>query len=333
MPMDLFETHTTRNDSLLWDHEPLAPQTHGGLILPSASVSNLSGDIGKLSFQELRSPDGYSMWANFYGMKHTSTFVTEAASSAFELNVMLRNVADHMLFNHIHQSIAAQQYNLFFLPYIKNDITLYGGQSYETIDYHFEFSYFERLFSRNPDIIGPMLDAAHGNKGISFLPHATFLNRGLRCLNGYILELITHKIFNTHVLDMAVELLLVAILDSLNPKKAGLVISPEDEIRIIEAREQLLRDLGQFTSIAELAKIGQMNTTKFKVLFKTIYSLPAKQYWNEYRMNWALELLVHSKKSIKDISLELGFHDQSSFSRAFSSKFGITPIEVVRRTK
>jgi|GEM_PF-4746137 len=331
--MNLFETHTTRNDSLFWDRKPLDPQTHGGLILPGASVANLSGDIGGLSFQELCSQDGYSIWSNFYAMTDTSTFVTEAINSAFELNIMLRNVANHTLFNHIHQSIAAQQYNLFFLPYIKNDITLYGGQVYETIDYHFKFSYFEKLFSQYPDIIGPMLDAAHANKGISFLPQATFLNRSLRSLNRYILELITRKLVNTHHLDLAVRLFLVAILESRSPKRTGLIISPEDEIKLIDARERLLRDLSQFTSIAELAKVGQMNTTKFKELFKTLYSLPAKQYWNEYRMNCALELLIYSKRSIKDISLELGFHDQSSFSRAFFNKFQITPMEVIRRTK
>ncbi|HTN36267.1 MAG TPA: AraC family transcriptional regulator [Arachidicoccus sp.] len=331
--MEIFETHTKRHDPIVWDHLPLQPAIHKGLILPDAANTNLSGGFGNLSFQGLISDDGYAIWANHYKMLQTRTFITEALSTAFELNVMLSNIAEHTLFDHIHQSIAAQQYNLFFLPYIKNEITLYGNQLYDTLDFHFELGYFERLVSHYPDIIGPMLDKAYRGEGVSFSPAATFLNEELRFLGRHIVRLVTQKLSDKYYLDLAVRLFLISVLLNRDPSHCGLLIEPEDETNLIAAHEKLMGDLSQFTSIAELSRIACMNTTKFKQIFKKKYTLSPMRYWNEFRMNDALELLIHTDKSIKDVSDKLGFQDLSSFSRAFSRKYTITPSEVIKRSR
>lgn len=49
------------------------------------------------------------------------------------------------------------------------------------------------------------------------------------------------------------------------------------------------------------------------------------EYGNSFTMQKAAQLLVNSKKSITDITLELGFTDRTHFYKLFQKEFGMTP--------
>lgn len=333
--MELFETRTSHYDLLEWSDDFPNPKERG-LILPDASINaSLTGGFGKMSFQGLRSDDGFALWYNKYGLSRTTTFFTEALNAAIEINVMLTNSADHILFNRIHQSISAQQYNFFYLPYIKNEIVLYKDQYYDTLDYHFDLPYFEKLLNHYPNIIGPMLDKAYKGEGVSFLPAASFMNEDLRQLNRHVIRIITRKINDLYYLNIAVKLFLIAALlnCSGSPDKDHMILSQEEEANLVLAHEKLMDDLSQFTSITELSRIAKMNSTKFKSLYKTKFSLSPRKYWNEFRMDKALEQVLYSNESITDISNSLGFSSLSAFTRAYIFKYQMTPVEMRRRAR
>jgi AraC-like DNA-binding protein len=73
-------------------------------------------------------------------------------------------------------------------------------------------------------------------------------------------------------------------------------------------------------------KMGYSVSQLRKIFIKTRGISPHRVF-EECRMNRARELLQHGTISIIEISMECGFRNQSSFSRAFKKYHGISPVQ------
>lgn len=86
---------------------------------------------------------------------------------------------------------------------------------------------------------------------------------------------------------------------------------------------------GHKTTLLDIEK--QFNYDRFYLskLFKNEYNISIIAYRNKIRMEYAYKLLeVHS---VTTVSNEIGFKTPFSFSRAFKSEFGISPIELKKK--
>jgi AraC-like DNA-binding protein len=83
----------------------------------------------------------------------------------------------------------------------------------------------------------------------------------------------------------------------------------------------LAADIG----VAELA--GQMNLSPhhFSMLFKHALGVPPHQFVLQERIHEAQRQLAAGRIEISELALQLGFSDQSHFSRAFRKMTGTTP--------
>ena len=66
-------------------------------------------------------------------------------------------------------------------------------------------------------------------------------------------------------------------------------------------------------------------------LFRKKLGLTFKEYLYSIRLTHACRLLIHTDKSILDISLEAGFPDMRAFSQQFDRVYHTTPKEYRRR--
>lgn len=73
-----------------------------------------------------------------------------------------------------------------------------------------------------------------------------------------------------------------------------------------------------------------ISTYYFAHIFKTATQSTFYNYLTAYRLNKALELLLHSDKKIIDIAQECGFSNTRSFNRSFKSFFSKTPSEYIK---
>lgn len=64
---------------------------------------------------------------------------------------------------------------------------------------------------------------------------------------------------------------------------------------------------------------------------KTVTGQSPYEFIRRYRLNKSVDMLVLSKKKIKDIALTVGFNDSKHFSRCFSNEFGVSPLSYRRR--
>lgn len=89
--------------------------------------------------------------------------------------------------------------------------------------------------------------------------------------------------------------------------------------------------LAEQLSLAELAGLVQLSPYHFARAFKQSFGMPPHRYHTLRRIERAKVMLSRPGLSITSIALELGFSDNSSFTRAFRRCSGWTPI-CFRRT-
>ncbi|MEG3864051.1 helix-turn-helix transcriptional regulator [Microcoleus sp. herbarium12] len=93
------------------------------------------------------------------------------------------------------------------------------------------------------------------------------------------------------------------------------------QIVINYINDYLNRDL----HIAELANLVHISPYYFSRLFKQSTGVTPHQYMTKRRIEKAKELLKRRDLSITYISQQVGFHDQSHFSKTFCKIVGVTP--------
>jgi AraC family transcriptional regulator len=88
-------------------------------------------------------------------------------------------------------------------------------------------------------------------------------------------------------------------------------------------------NLGKNVSLAELSADVQMSKYHFCHLFKRSTGLSPHQYVKRERVQRARQLLTERRLSLVEIANELGFSDQSHFTRTFHTVVGVTPSQYV----
>ena len=80
-------------------------------------------------------------------------------------------------------------------------------------------------------------------------------------------------------------------------------------------------------SVNETAAAFGMSVSKLSGFFKAATGQTISQYVSPMRMSMAVELLLKSDRSVKDIVRDIGYSDTSSFVRKFRLEFGVTPLK------
>lgn len=81
------------------------------------------------------------------------------------------------------------------------------------------------------------------------------------------------------------------------------------------------------TTLEATAQHFGYNSSYFSTLIKETTGETFKNLLQKRKLEASLPLLLHSKQSIKDISLEVGFNNQNHFYKLFKTQYGMTPAE------
>ncbi len=98
-----------------------------------------------------------------------------------------------------------------------------------------------------------------------------------------------------------------------------------DRERILFARDYLLQRITMPPSITELARIAGINEFKLKNGFKEVFGNTIFGYLAEHRLQLALQQIQQGKKPVTTIAFELGYSSLQHFSKAYKTKFGVSP--------
>ena len=93
------------------------------------------------------------------------------------------------------------------------------------------------------------------------------------------------------------------------------------------ARQYISENLSKKFSISDIC--DKLGTSKSTLLtsFKKHFGTTVNAYITETRLDTSLKLLEEGAKTINEIATEVGFADQSYFSKVFSQRYGMPPSE------
>jgi AraC-like DNA-binding protein len=83
-------------------------------------------------------------------------------------------------------------------------------------------------------------------------------------------------------------------------------------------------------SLEDFARLCHRSLSTFKRDFQKYYKQPPGKWLLQKRLEYSAVLLKNPARNVSEVALDCGFEDLSHFSRAFKSKFGISPARYRR---
>ncbi len=107
------------------------------------------------------------------------------------------------------------------------------------------------------------------------------------------------------------------------------VETPEDRDRHFRELAPVVRHLEEHhadaVSMAEMATLAGLSPTHFNRRFRRLFGMSPTRFLHALRIERARMLLVQSDRSVGEIAVETGYHDQSHFTRHFRRITGLAP--------
>jgi len=103
-----------------------------------------------------------------------------------------------------------------------------------------------------------------------------------------------------------------------------------DREKITQAREILIKHIGEPITIKELSRKVAINECYLKKGFKELFGTTVFEFYQSQRMEHAKFLLYEKGLTVTEVSLQLGYSSISHFSTAFKKHTGCKPCELLR---
>ncbi len=110
--------------------------------------------------------------------------------------------------------------------------------------------------------------------------------------------------------------------------KVGDDIKTSEKEKLFQAKEILSTNLDTPPSLTELSMQIGLNSFKLKKNFKALFGVPVFKYLQNERLSKAHKLLRNREVTVQEAAWHVGYDSLSSFSNAFSKKYGFRPSEI-----
>lgn len=104
-------------------------------------------------------------------------------------------------------------------------------------------------------------------------------------------------------------------------------LKTEDIERISFVKDLLTKNHRYHITINDLSRETQLNRNKLQYGFRQLFGISIDDYRITLRMEKAKELLEQTEKSVKEISILVGYRSLGSFSSMFKKIFMKSPTE------
>ncbi|PSL45680.1 AraC family transcriptional regulator [Chitinophaga niastensis] len=301
------------------------PSSLAGYGLPHCCALHAYGDFGDMLFQEIPG-NGFSIRYNNYLIRKEVTFSNVPDTPVLELHFSLKNNM-HFLMEGIGAVVIHEmQYNLIYLPYLRNTSSFKADTEYCTFNIRFTTEYLHRFSDAFPSLHIFMQQVQAGKAG-QLSPWHGYITAEMKGIIDSILHCnYTGEPRTIYIIAKVGELLLLALQRLEHPVgKNPLVLNEEDIEKLLAAKKWLENNMAHPCSLKELANRVGTNDFKLKKGFRQLFGTTVFDYLKEVRLDKALQLLYEMDTSIGDIAKIIGFRNAPNFIVAFKKKFGFPP--------
>ena len=123
---------------------------------------------------------------------------------------------------------------------------------------------------------------------------------------------------------------LAQLIVNKNGHNRPFTLLPSDIERVREAGDVLIRNLENPPSLLELARQVGINKNKLNQGFQQVFGNSVFEYLRIRRLERARELLESKEKNVTEAAFEVGYAQQSNFTKAFKRHFGTNPTYHLR---
>jgi AraC-like DNA-binding protein len=150
-----------------------------------------------------------------------------------------------------------------------------------------------------------------------------------------IREIISYPMMNEDYIHLATPLIIKVLDNQMRErcfpkgtsfKPLSFLLTPGVDPRIIKASKIILAHYNDSDfKMPALAKASGVSPRNMQRLFLSDLGITPLEALKRVRIENALYLIAHSKKSLSEIGLEVGYHSHSQFVKAFKSLMGMSP--------
>lgn len=115
-------------------------------------------------------------------------------------------------------------------------------------------------------------------------------------------------------------------LVSIDRSFSSLKHSNNETIRFQRVFAYLIEHYREEITLQKIAEIAHLSPTSFCRYFKTITGKTFLEIVNEYRIQYACQLLKKNELSVSQIAFESGFNDVPYFNKLFKKMKGVSPL-------
>ena len=228
--------------------------------------------------------------------------------------------------------IPNNHYNLFYLPKVHGTLSYKKGHR-KTLEILFTENYLKAIIGKNFKQILHRFGAAILSETAFFMwqksqPITTDLQNHIDEIRFCKYP----KDLKKPYLEAKIKELLILLLAQTNEdsnNKAPYNISETDYNAILKVEHYIKTHLKASLTIAELAVIAGMNTTKLKQSFKLIFSTTIFKYISCLRMEEAKQLILEEKFTIAEAAYHVGYKHPQHFTVAFKKIYGYVPSHLI----
>lgn len=98
--------------------------------------------------------------------------------------------------------------------------------------------------------------------------------------------------------------------------------------RLLRARDAMDRDFAQPLDVPGMARLALMSPAHFSRTFRETFGETPHRYLQRRRIERAASMLRHTRTSVTEIALAVGFESLGTFSRTFREVMGRSPSEL-----
>lgn len=228
--------------------------------------------------------------------------------------------------------IPSGHYNLFYLPEVVGTLS-YATSHRKTLEIKFTEAYIKKIIGSNfKESLVKLGEAIATKTPFLMWKKSKPISAELQHLiNEICVCRYTGMIKNAYLEAKVTELLIVLLAktDS-NAEIHSLADLPEEDYdKILKVETYIQHNLSQAKTIAELALLAGMNTSKLKTDFKKVFGTTIFKYITDLRMKKAVKLILEDKYTIARASAEVGYKNPQHFTVAYKKKYGCLPKALI----
>lgn len=298
-----------------------------GYLLPNAQFISGKAHFGEIIFQHYTAA-GFEIWFSNYNILHDTILLGKANIPVLELHIQFQNQLNVSWDGTDENMIRPYQYNLSFIPFVNNKVSLTKNACCYTFDIHFTFDFLSRFLSASAEL-SIFLNRVIKNEASNLASEDRFLTPRMIAVVNQVLQTKLNGSLNHFFIECKVIELLTLVFDQVaeNHPLSPVKLSISDINKLHEAREILLADFEENITLPILARKVTMNEYKLKKGFKHLFGTTVFGYRHTARMEKAKLLILETSIPLIDIAYMSGFNHVSNFQKAFKSFCKLTPAE------